>query len=91
MADRNIDDLQDYLARLKRARAAAAYFGQDDGLEGVMRLADLQSAIAAVEAVIAAGETAPPPSADLDDILVHREQREAGRIGFARAGRPGPA
>ena len=91
MADRA--DLDLYLDRLKRARTAAAYFGLQDGLEGVMRLADLQNAIAAVESVIAAGDAPPAAAADLNDILVHRDAPgEAGaRGGFAAAGRAGSA
>ena len=88
MADGN--DLELYLARLRRARTAAAYFGLKDGLEGVMRLADLQNAIVAVEAVIASGDKAPAAAADLNDILVHREVPGGPRVGFA-AGGPGSA
>ena len=79
-------DLEVYLTRLKRARTAAAYFGLKDGLEGVMRLADLQNAIVAVEAVIAAGDVAPATATDLNDILVHREAPGGPRVGFAAGG-----
>ena len=89
MADRS--DLELYLGRLKRARTAAAYFGLKDGLEGVMRLADLQNAIVAVEAVLAAGDIAPAAATDLNDILVHREAPGGARVGFAAGGGAGAA
>ena len=89
MADRA--DLELYLDRLRRARTAAAYFGLKDGLEGVMRLADLQNAIVAVEAVIASGDAAPAAAADLNDILVHDEPRAGARVGFAAVGQAGSA
>ena len=61
MASLHTSDLDAYLARLRQARVEAAYLGVTEGVEGVQRLADLQGAIAALEAVIAAGSGEPAP------------------------------
>ena len=82
MAERGTEALEQYLARLKRARTEAAYLALEDGREGVMRLADLQSAITAVEAVIAGHEREPAPG-DLQEILVGRTEIDRPRAGFA--------
>ena len=87
MGERRTAALEQYLTRLRRARTEAAYLGIEDGLEGVMRLADLQSAIQAVEAVIAGGESEPAESQELADILVRRGEIEHPRVGFAPADR----
>ena len=73
-------DLDAYLARLKQARVEAAYLGVAEGVEGVQRLADLQGAIAAVEAVIADGSR--EPAAPGEDGLLVRAERIDQRMGF---------
>jgi hypothetical protein len=80
MPEHHQHDLESYLGRLRAARNEAAFLGIDGGVEGVQRLADLQGAIAAVEAVIAEGGREPDRPGDHD--LMARSDRPSGHMGF---------
>ena len=80
MTEQRPRDLESYLARLREARNEAAYLGIEGGVEGLQRLADLQGAIAAVEAVIAEGGVEPQRPGGHD--LMAASDRPSGNMGF---------